>query len=67
MLDDFLYFLGTLTILISYEVVKISVLPKAKLFNLRFSYSLRTDLKYVLGYLLLFGLGFFFHFWLHSF
>ena len=52
MLDDFLYFLGTLTILMSYEVVKICVLPKAKLFNLGFSYSICTDLKYVLGYLL---------------
>lgn len=63
MLDDFLYFLGTLTILMSYEVVKICVLPKAKLFNLGFSYSICTDLKYVLGYLLLLvGLRFFFFF-----
>lgn len=53
MLDDFLYFLGSLTILMSYEVVKICVLPKAKLFNLGFSYSICTDLKYVLSYLLL--------------
>lgn len=61
MLDDFLYFLGTLTILMSYEVVKICVLPKAKLFNLRFSYSLCTDLKYGLGYFfVVVGLGFFF-------
>jgi len=58
-LDDFLCFLGTLNILTSYEVVKICVLPKAKQFNLGLSYSICTDLKYVLGYLLLLGLGFF--------
>lgn len=57
----------------SYKVVKICVLPKAKLFNLGFSYSIGIDLKNVLGYLLLVGfffsfLIFFFpHFWLHSF
>lgn len=45
--------------------MKIHVLLKAKLFNLGFSYSVCTDLKYVLGYLLLFFI--FSHFWLHSF
>lgn len=35
-----------------YKVVKICVMPKTKFFNSEFSYSVCTDLKCVLGYLL---------------
>lgn len=43
MLDAFFCFSGPVTILMSYKVEKICMLPKAKLFNLGFSYNTYTQ------------------------